>query len=67
MPSRISYCYRFKSLVDVPDCFNEMFGFRICENYKKEFEINSKTKRNICNECYCAYLTKKDRERHRNL
>ena len=53
--------YRFKSLVDVPDCFNEMFGFRVCEICGKEFEINSKTKRNICKECW----NNKEKERIR--
>ena len=44
--------YRFKSLVDVPDCFNEMFGFRICENCGKEFEAGPKCQRSLCEECY---------------
>ena len=44
--------YRFKSIVDVPDCFNEMFGFRVCENCGKEFEAGPKCQRNLCKECY---------------
>lgn len=59
--------FRFKSLVDVPDCFNEMFGFRICENCGKEFEINSKTKRNICKECWVKEEREKAKIRMRKL
>ena len=51
--------FRFKSLVDVPQCFEEIFGFKICENCGKEFKINSKTKRDICKECWTA----KEREK----
>ena len=59
--------YRFKSLVDVPDCFNEMFWFRICENCGKEFEAGPKCQRKICYECYCAKLIKKNSEKLKKL
>lgn len=59
--------FRFKSLVDVPQCFEKMFGFRVCENCGKEFEAGPKCQRQICYECYCAKLTKKNSEKLKKL
>lgn len=59
--------YQFKSLVDVPSCFNELFGFERCEVCGKNFEINSKTKRHICKDCWMKKEREKARIRMKNL
>lgn len=59
--------FRFKSLVDVPQCFEKMFGFKVCENCGKEFEAGSKCQRNLCKECYKAKRRKNKTETMKKL